>query len=620
MKNTVFAVAAATGLFMYEKMPFDQAHNSAGIVTVVMTAIFFFIYSFLSTVRFSKKSKICWSVFAMFFSAITVTGSYLDKGAGLTAVEISSLNWRLYKAFAQYSRPLIVLETIFFFFAVMPITLIVVYCLNLTEKKENGEQNRDHKTEMIAFCIIVAAWILTYLAAFPGIYAIDAPTWYLEFSNPNMPVSSQWSPVYSGLFYLFVSTGKRITGSYGAGLAIFIAVQMSFILLVIKAILRYMGVRFGNKGLILTMLFYVLIPAHAILSASTAQGAVGMSCVAMIMIHLSRMLESPKEYWNSKKNAILFSVWIVVACMFRNNIYYAVIVLLPFILLYKKNYKRKLFVAVVVALVIAGLYKGPVLDAFGVQKGTAIREMLSLPLQQIACAYEDYHEALSDSQKEMIQKYIPEDALLYYDEQSGISDTVKINFNINGFKKNPREFIKLYYSIWKTAPVAYIKAAYLQNLGLFYIDKSYPDYRIWHPYLNYTSYVVKAPGYINIPKKSLLPAYDKLLSVLFDYDIPQRGWGDVPMFFSVVPILSTLCRASSYFWCVFFLTIYGIYRKNRSLIFILGLPIGLTLTVLLAPLVCYRYLAPVIFSMPIIIGAVVINNKEPLLVSERGRQ
>lgn len=609
VKNTIFAAAAATGVFMYEKMPFDQAHNSAGIITSIVMVICFLVYNFLSTVGFSKKSIFCWSVFAMTFSAVTVIGAYLDKGTGFTAVGIASLNWRLYEAFVQYSKPLIILEIILFYFAIIPAILTIVYCLNLLGENESENQKKDQRAETAAFGTIIAVWGLTYLAAFPGIYAIDAPTWYLEFSNPNIPVSSQWSPVYSGLFYMFVSVGEKISGSYVAGLAVFIAVQMSFILMVIKTIIGYMDDRFGRKGVILTTLFYTLLPTHAILSASTAQGAVGMSCVAVAMIHISRMIESPKEYWNNIRNAVLFIIWVVIACMFRNNIYYAVILFLPFILLYKKNYRRKLFVTVVVALIVVTIYKGPVLDAFGVQKGTAIREMLSLPLQQIACAYEDYQDSLTSSQKKMIRKYIPAESLSHYDEQSGISDTVKRNFKINTFKQNPREFIGLYFNVGKTVPAAYIKATYLQNLGLFYIDKAYPDYRIWHPYINYTSYIVKAPGYINIPKRSLLPTYDKVLSVLFDYDIPQRGWGDVPMFFSMVPILSTLCRASTYFWIVFFLAIYGIYRKNRNVVFLLGLPIGLTLTVFLAPLICYRYMAPVIFSMPILVGAIFINSK-----------
>mgnify|MGYP006982442482 FL=1 len=49
---------------------------------------------------------------------------------------------------------------------------------------------------------------MAYLALFPGVYATDAPYWYHEFLRKDIPISSQWSPVYCGIFYLFVNSGK----------------------------------------------------------------------------------------------------------------------------------------------------------------------------------------------------------------------------------------------------------------------------------------------------------------------------------------------------------------------------------------------------------------------------
>ena len=141
----------------------------------------------------------------------------------------------------------------------------------------------------------------------------------------------------------------------------------------------------------------------------------------------------------------------------------------------------------------------------------------------------------------------------------------------------------------------------MQDLGLIYIDKSYPDPRMWHPYLNYASYDLHNDAYITIKRESLFPAYNELLGKLFGY-APSGYGGDVVTVFSDIPVLGLLCRVSLYFWIIVFLVFYGIRMKQKGLLFLLGLCIMFTLTIVLSPVIMYRYYAPVVFGIPIVIA------------------
>lgn len=482
--------------------------------------------------------------------------------------------------------------------AIIPVVMVISKSIEIWANKKTRHDERIVKA---IFWMVAFVWFIGFLAAFPGIYAVDAPMWYLEFDDPKVPISSRWSPVYAGAFYFFVSSGYKLTGSYGAGLAFFIALQSLFLLFVVWKILCYTHDLGGVRAAGMTGLFFGLVPTHMIMSLQTAQGAPFMGCFAMMIMHICRMVGDPEKYWGKRKNVIMLVFWGVISCILRNNAYYAFALFLAFIILYEKKYRKKLMFSILTILLVVTVYKGPVLDACGVTKGTALMEMMSMPLQQMACVYNEYPERISESQRIKLQKYVPADALVVYEVNPSISDTVKGNLDIEYLKKNMGQFIKLYLVLGARAPQGYIKAAYMQNLGLCYIDKSYPDARMYHPYIHYASYDLPDPNYIKIERHSLLPIVDKLLGKLYGYT-PSGYGGEVVTLFDDVPVVGVACRASTYFWILLYLVAVGIISKKKEYFVSLGLMLGYTFTILIGPVVMYRYYAPIIFSMPILIA------------------
>jgi hypothetical protein len=594
-KFVLFLLSFISAIAVGQYLENPSFHNqSSGLFVLFLWGCFFRVWKFCLE-KWSNSFFIYNGLFSFLFSACTVVGRKLDMSLPIKGVLFYLLIFGL-------------------FFAVFPVVTLI--SLKLENYKANNSDN--YGLRRCCFWVIAAGWVLGYLAVFPGVYATDAFTWYLEFDDPTRTVSSQWSPVYAFLFYQFVHAGYVMFNNYEYGFAVFIAIQSIFVLFFgVKQVLSFVQNRMGDTACVLTTLFFTLVPTHMIMTMHAAQGTPFMVCFAIVLMHLYRMIDERDEYWCNFKNYGSFIFWGICGCIFRNNAYYVFILMLVSTLFVNNSIRKRLFLTILTVVVLMTFYKGPLLDLAGVSKGTALREALSMPLQQMACAYVQYSHKMTKEQKALLEKYVPPKALNQYPRDSGISDVQKRNLNLNLVREDFKKFIKLYINIGINSPVAYLKAAYMQNLGLLYIDKQYQDTRIWHNYLDYVNYDGRKSNYIIVERKSLFPAYERVLSKLFGRlkfkNVVYFGYaGHTSAVFSSIPILSIFCRASSYFWCLFYFLLFAAYKKYREDFLYLSFAAIFTLSVIFSPVVLYRYYAPVVFAFPVIIAALLGTRKNEL--------
>lgn len=79
------------------------------------------------------------------------------------------------------------------------------------------------------------------------------------------------------------------------------------------------------------------------------------------------------------------------------------------------------------------------------------------------------------------------------------------------------------------------------------------------------------------------------------------------MSFSKIPIISIFIKSGIYFWTLIYIVGYLLYRRVKNPFLIIGLVIGLVVTVILSPVILYRYMAPVIFSFPVYISTALVK-------------
>lgn len=547
------------------------------IISVVM---FFFTYkaydyAFKNKNVESKLYYVPWIVLTVLYSSLWVLGLQLDNDSGIQ--------------FKIETLLIIVLVSM----GIYPFVLCAAKLLDNT--KTEGKKTSLHLLK-ICFLLIIIAWGATYLALFPGVYGTDAPCWYFEFSRSDVKISSQWSPLYCWFFYSFVTFGKTYFNSYTIGFAIFSFIQMAFTLCIIWRILLFTNKEFNSKCVILVTLFY-LMPMHAILAITSAQDAIFSPCFAMVVLYLTQYVLD-KDLFLNKKNIFSFMFWIVFMCVIRNNGMYAMSVVLIIAVLMKEQ--RRLIFAIIGSIMIVIFYQGPVYEAIGIEKGTAIREMLSLPLQQMAYTY-NYSNKLTDAQRKEMELYIPEEGWKSY--TPCISDPVKSYFDdLEGAEKG--NFAKLYIRLLVENPEEFLQGAGLQTFGLWYPNKQWPDYRTWHPYIDIMSYDSKGwyDSDFTIYRESKFPIYESFLEILFGKGESYNGYGgNLDMIFDDIPVFGNLCRIGTYTWILAFALFYAVYKKWNTFLMTLGLEMGLWLTVFLSPVIMYRYCAPIIFSTPLYI-------------------
>ena len=154
--------------------------------------------------------------------------------------------------------------------------------------------------------------------------------------------------------------------------------------------------------------------------------------------------------------------------LFRHNGCYAFLVFLPFLAVFvkKKAFSdndriqagkqstRLLAYGVLLICLYLILNKGL---AFATKaSGGEHQEMLTVPIMQLARTYAYEPDAFTQENREVLLRYLPEDALQRYTPK--ISDGVKISFSNAAYEENSGDFWKLWGRMLIHHPFSYVNA------------------------------------------------------------------------------------------------------------------------------------------------------------------
>jgi hypothetical protein len=227
----------------------------------------------------------------------------------------------------------------------------------------------------------------------------------------------------------------------------------------------------------------------------------------------------------------------------------------------------------------------------------------------MAYVYSYNSDQLTNADKKTIEKYFSSRGLEIYREQPELSDALLREIK-PGSMTNMKQFISDWAKIGRRAPSGYFRAFFLMNLGFFYPEKSYPDTRMWHGYIEYQCFDVDLfnPGFVSIKRHSLFPQLNNELSWLYG-EHTMHGIEE-PVAFSYLPLVSTLSKLGIYVWLILFVVFYSFYASKREIIVPIAFWIGYSVTIMLAPVIYYRYGAPLVFLAPLIVSMLFVKRQE----------
>jgi len=443
-----------------------------------------------------------------------------------------------------------------------------------------------------SFLFILLAYLPAYLAYFPGICSYD-----ITIQEEQM-LSHQYIEhhplAHTLLVEGFVRLGELFQNA-NIGMGLYTFLQMAFLASAFAYGIHAVSQKVKKNGVLLMLQFYAMFfPYHWYMALSTTKDSLFSGFVLYFMVLFYQLLgeENPKVLSKKMLGFVGSSAGMI---LFRNNAKYAylvVIVLLLAVVILGKKQREKYFPILIGS--VAGLLLGSALLLTLSKATNAVsgdkREMLSIPIQQLARVMV-YHEAeLEEKDLALIRDFIGEEAYLQY--RPDIADPVKKHTNTSVVRYRIKEFAGTYLHLLAKYPGDYINAVLAVDAGYLYpLDET-------HAWINVngrdrglgfvqTRFLEGELRKIGVYKQSLFPAWKEALEQFADGNLYLN-----------IPVLCFLFMPGGYLW--FWILLFGnrwSKKDGKGLLPVLFVLAYLG-TLLLGPTVQLRYLYPFMISLP----------------------
>lgn len=548
--------------------------------------IFVFISSFITMKKvfqnIDKRKIIITSIFSIIFALIEVVCNSINVDYTLNHI----LNkWVLINFGGYYIISCIIINAVFNIFE----NFNKITRSKSIVKIKNEKINRIFKNDKIQFIIcatlITFAWIPYFLKYYPGIVTPDSYTQIgmaVGYSN----LSNHHPITHTGIIAIFVNIGAKIFKNINLGIALYSITSMIIMAILGSCVLIYLKKKGISKFIrIPILLYYMLYPVNGIYSI-TMWKDIFFSGIIPIFIILSReLIFNTEEFWEKKKNIVLYVLVALLTILLKHNGLYIVILTIPFILIVLRKYWKKTLPLFLVIIFLYSLSNTLIYDVLKVKKGS-IAEMLSIPTQQIARVEKYHREDIDEETRQKINKFFVIENI--GDKYNPIlSDDVKGKLNAEYFEDNKMEFINLWAKLLIKYPKDYIESFISNSYGYYY-----PEAKYW----------VVSRATMDNPNQPLgIHQQPKINNELLNYIDSMIDNRDIPL-------LSMSFSIGTIFWGIVICVAYKIYVKEYKNILIY-LPIFiLWLTLIASPVFCeFRYAYPMFTTFPLYIA---LNFKE----------
>ncbi|MDE7353119.1 MAG: hypothetical protein K2O06_08715 [Acetatifactor sp.] len=442
------------------------------------------------------------------------------------------------------------------------------------------------------FCvwgILFLAYMLPFLASFPGFFTYDAETEvYMVFTN-------KYSAHHPVLHVLLLGWAIRavyyVTKSYNAGIACYTLLQMAALSACFAYMMNFLytiGVKRWVRNI--GICFLALFPTVSMFVCCSTKDSIFSGGVVLFTTILLDMARDMEAFWQRKGKKICFGLAIFLILSFRNNgIYALVLFFIVFAVVYKKIWKKWL-IPVLMAFLVFGITTGVLGRAFHFIPGE-LAEMLCVPMQQLARTYAQAEDSFTEQERETLFTLLPELILEKYNPK--LADNVKVNFLEDNFKSDPGKYISLWAALGLRHPDIYINSFLINTFGYWYPDTVPDGYRgktissLKYEDSSYFAFETERPG----ERVHLLPVLENFYKKC-SLEIYQQK----------VPVVSMLFSMGFWHWCYAFLILYLVLTSHRKQAFAFVFMGLIYLTVLLGPIALVRYVLYFFFLVPLLLA------------------
>lgn len=447
----------------------------------------------------------------------------------------------------------------------------------------------------VSFLLIIVTWTPSYLAYYPGICSYDFQVQMEQIQNlfwiDHHPQMHTW------LIYGFWSLGKNVFHNTNLGIGLFSFIQMCILaasfIYGIKVLTKH---HFGTMKRMLLLLFAIVYPFHMFMGISMTKDVLFAAFFYFLLASIVDVLLTGDNQLRWSGTEVVIFLTMLPVIWFRNNARYAIFVLL-FILLCTAIFskKKKLYTRILIACgsgtIVALIVLSITVNVFDIQQGDR-KEMLSMPMQQLARTLYYHEEELDQDTREFLGNIILDQAWKEYNPT--ISDPVKRHIYTKYIKDNYREFIDVYISLGLAYPGDYVNATLALDAGYFYIGDetcttvNMNDGQMGAGFVQ-TKWVDDFLAEMDITKQPILPGLHDSMEQFVSYNL-FMNW----------PIVKYLLLPGIITWIYMFIGVLNWYKRKYKILIpmaCIGAYLG---TLLLGPVVQLRYIYPLIVVLPFI--------------------
>lgn len=427
---------------------------------------------------------------------------------------------------------------------------------------------------------LVVMWIPAWLSIFPGAFSYDA---YDEWQQVHLGNITAHHPVLHVLLLGgLVENIFRLTGSYNAGIAIYVLMQMFLLAAVFTYTIQFLREQMINPLLrLFAILFYACSPVIKLFANCATKDVLFTASLLLFIINMWRICISPELFFKKISWQIMFCISGFFSMVMRNNGFYAIII--SFIILLPLC--RKYFIKYIRVLAVTGIlyfiYIGPFYNIVQVSPG-GLQEMLSVPLQQLARVYCYDKETYTIEEIEYLEKIVAQENWERY--RPTVADYVKSGFIQEEYMKNPAQFWNIWIQTGCKKPLTYVNSFLLGIVDYIYPFAIIDGYQDVYGASSFFDYKVSPPGEVQVLLPRLHNIYEKVSTDKETQKLPG-------MFLLLSPgwYLMILVVLFMYLW----------YKKSYRQLIPLVVVLLYFATLFLGPIALVRYVLILYYLFPV---------------------
>lgn len=434
----------------------------------------------------------------------------------------------------------------------------------------------------LAFILILACYVPIFLIYYPGTFAYDTQVQAQQYVFHDY---NQFHPLAHTLLLGACISLFETLGSLEKCAAVYSVIQMTAMAGCFAFACASISRSCSRRAARICAAVFGLWPFHMIF-ATTCTKDVLFSGFLTLFFALNLEAIRTKALTKPRLAALIASG--ALACLLRNNMIYAMVVWALLLLAFGRGIRRIACYALIASVLSVGVNQGL---AAATQAGEGnVREMLSVPMQQLARAYRYAPEVFTEEEMQAMDTYLRERGYERYD--ATLADPVKFCFNTEAFKADPAGAAKLWLSVGQKCPRVYLDA--FLNLMLPYLYP-YQTYRVTPEYIDSGSHGSVLTALYTQPP-IVHPSRFK----------PIRDWLDEhiwPDGADHYPVLRWIFNAGLVIWLFLLTVLQALYAGDGRRFGVCLLPVLLWATFLLGPVAQSRYLYPFVCLLPLMLAA-----------------